>query len=252
MAASLGSFPSKNAWKSGENLYDRLIISTWAPKLIKLVAQAALDVPASNETSKTPAHPKRRKNYNLDSSTDAYAEQTWEQYQEFESQQEHDDRIYAQRLQDQELAARRLSALRSRREYQIMRTIDKELQNPTIKDIQCASVVHEYQDNSALHQDVSLPSSPCSKEQPDASSDLYVPLHSLGSPSSPSSAVDRLSTASSGHKIRFVFKNDLTNSLPTHPHSSNISETTSLRYQNLFEVTCPPPQPPISIRVNSD
>jgi hypothetical protein len=231
MAAAFEKLPPRSAWKSGENLYDRLIISSWAPKLNNLVTRAALDFARSDDLSHTLKEPKCFKNSHSSSEFDVLVNQTWEEYQEVESQQERDDRLYAQRLQDQELAADRLRALRSRREKQNLPSLDLESQTSIMTVHQRVNLAQPA--TSVSQQDASFPSSPSSKVQPDVISDSDSPQHSLHS------AVidaDCFSTTSSSHKIRFVFKNDQAIPLPNNLDLSSISATTLLRSQNLFEV----------------
>ena len=115
MVASSENLPAKSAWKSGENLYDRLMISKWAPNTNELVTRAALDVSASVTLFDLPENAKRQKGSNFEAHNGLLPDQSWEEFQESESQRERDDRMYAQRLHDEEIAAARLSALRSRR-----------------------------------------------------------------------------------------------------------------------------------------
>jgi hypothetical protein len=231
MAAAFENVPTKSAWKVGENLYDRLIISSWAPNLNKLVTRAALDFSSSEDTSRIFGPLKRRKISNFARESGTIPEQTWEEYQDFESQQERGDRLYAQRLQDQELAVHRLNALRSRREKQLLLSIDQEAQIPIMTQNECANVAGP--DISVSHQSASLSSPLGSKAQSDALSDSGSPQPSLRLAAS---CVDCLSSAASGHKIRFVFKHDVTNPPPKNFDSSSIFETTSLRVQNFCEV----------------
>jgi hypothetical protein len=113
--ASFQNLHSKNAWKVGENLYDRLILSSWAPTLNKLITRASLNTAALDSATNVPAHRKRARASSASLSAAGSSDQTWEEYLESESQRERDDRMLAQKLQDEELASARLSALRSRR-----------------------------------------------------------------------------------------------------------------------------------------
>lgn len=268
MAASFENLPAKSAWKSGENLYDMLIISNWAANLNKLVTRAALDiVPAA--TSSTPRLPKRKKRAIVGTETCVSADQTWEEYQEVESQRERDDRLYAQKLQDQEFAALRLSALRSRRENNNhnMNATDQELQIPFMRQSGRLNVAHtlQLQYDDASHPDSSrdCPQSsvPIAEEGILSTKVFGTHVHTdkanvsgaspifEGSSTFPSSPVQSdaisdsdtprssslhhngVSTAALGHKIRFVFKNG-----PLDPPVN--SEITTLRFHNLLEVFC--------------
>jgi hypothetical protein len=269
MAASFENLPAKSAWKSGENLYDMLIISNWAANLNKLVTRAALDI-APAATSSTPRLPKRQKRATVGTETCVSAEQTWEEYQVVESQRERDDRLYAQKLQDQELAALRLSALRSRRENNSnnnMNATDQELQIPFKRQSGRLNVTHtlQLQDDDASHPDSSRDcpqSSVPVAEEGILSTKVFgthVPIDKAnvsgaspifeGSSTFPSSPVQSdaisdsdtprslslhhngVSAAALGHKIRFVFKNG-----PVDPPVN--SDITTLRFQNLHEVFC--------------
>ena len=178
-AFTFENLPAKNAWKSGENLYDRLIISNWAPKLNKLVSLAALDVPASDVTTKATKHLKRGKVTIFDAETGDSTEQTWEEFQELESQRELNDRIYAQKLQDQELAALRLSALRSRRDHKNkLHAIDRESRIPSprrSKHEECLNLSQpKHPQDCVDHIDISHDGLPAS---------VLLPEHSNCSPS---------------------------------------------------------------------
>lgn len=226
MAATAENFPVKSSWKSGENLYDRLMISKWASQLIKLVTRAALDISASDTLFDLPGNAKRQKVAHFVAQNGCLADQSWEEYQELESLRERDDRIYAQRLQDQEIAAARLNALRSRRGDKntilIHETrpaaLNRNDHNEQIKASPAAEVSSASL-NNASHSDVI------------SDSDSSLCSHS-------SSSVDacRLSAGPAGHKIRFVFKSNLNDQSFAHRDSPSISEAIALQSQNLFEV----------------
>jgi hypothetical protein len=274
VASTSENLPAKGAWKSGENLYDRLIISSWARRLNELVSRAALD--SSDLSTKALKINKRGRFTNFHKGTDNAAEQTWEEFQELESQREHRDRIYAQKLQDEEAAALRLSALRSRRQCNSVHAVDQEARVVTLRD--SVSTLHRDQPNGPGDEDASahrLPAAePISRhKQPpmafsadcthrgklienftdaSASPNLKTPSSLLSSPNQPdvisdsdisdsspsasSTGINRFSSSASGHRIRFIFKNDHTIPLVPNTDLPSSHEITLLQCHNLHQV----------------